>query len=496
MNNNNIQDTPVQLVILGATGDLTTRKLMPALYNLYIDKFLPKEFFIWGIARNNISCANLKTEYWEGLNSYSRRKPEQASWDEFAKTIDYTNGDLLDDKLYVQIDQKLSDWKKSTGGKGVVIFYLAISPVLFAPVVERIGQYKLKNDREKVRFIFEKPFGNSPESASELNKSISKVLKENQIFRIDHYLGKETVQNILAFRFANAFFEPLWNRNYIDWVQISGLEDMGVEERGGYYDGAGALRDMIQNHIIQLMCMIAMEPPITFEPDEIRNKKVDVLKAIRFITEEQVHQYAIRGQYGAKGDIKGYRQEDNVKPDSKTETYAAVKFYIDNWRWEDVPFYVRTGKMLAEKSSMIVIKFKRTPIFAFPKENYKVWESNFLIIHISPQMDINLSFYAKEPGQDMKLKKVDMVFDFHEELRAATPEAYEHLIFDVIENDPTLFMRMDQVELSWRAISSILKVWQTESPGGFPNYQPGSYGPTAADKLLAQDGNIWHNETK
>jgi glucose-6-phosphate 1-dehydrogenase len=341
----------------------------------------------------------------------------------------------------------------------------------------------------------EKPFGHDLESAHQLNQLLLGMFDEEQIYRIDHYLGKETVQNLLALRFANALFEPIWNRNYIDHVQITAAETVGVEGRGGYYEQSGALRDMVQNHILQLICMIAMEAPVSFEANEIRNKKVDVLRAIRRIGLEDVHQFASRGQYsegwmtGEK--VPGYRQEKSVSPSSVVETFAAVKFYIDNWRWQNIPFYVRTGKRLHEKTSIITIQFRPAPNYAFPPESAETWRPNRLTISIQPEMDIRLRFQAKRPGQSMTLNPVDMIFSYKDAYDGNEPEAYETLLLDIMEGNATLFMRSDQVEAAWKIIMPILEAWQNRLPVDFPNYAPDSWGPEDAEALIARDGHNW-----
>jgi glucose-6-phosphate 1-dehydrogenase len=321
------------------------------------------------------------------------------------------------------------------------------------------------------------------------------MFKEEQIYRIDHYLGKETVQNIIALRFANALFEPIWNNHYIEHIQITAAETVSVENRGSYYEGSGALRDMVQNHMLQLLCMVAMEAPVSFSADEIRNKKVDVLHAIRQIKKDEVQQYAVRGQYASgwvqKKETKAYRDEQGVKPDSSVETFAAVKFFIDNWRWKDVPFYVRTGKSLSEKTTMITVQFKEAPDYAFPEEASETWRRNRLTICIQPEMDIRIRFQAKTPGPHMTLQPVDMIFSYTKQYGDNQPEAYETLLQDVIEGDATLFMRGDQVVAAWQLIMPILEVWQARAPVDFPNYAPGSWGPEDAEALIAQDGHHW-----
>jgi glucose-6-phosphate 1-dehydrogenase len=332
-------------------------------------------------------------------------------------------------------------------------------------------------------------------SAHDLNKLLSGLFEEEQIFRIDHYLGKETVQNILAFRFANTLFEPIWNSNYIDHIQITAAETVGVEDRGGYYEQAGALRDMVQNHMLQLLCMVAMEAPTSFNGNEIRNKKVDVLNALRKIEPEQVHHLSVRGQYSSgwlKGtEVKSYRQEKNVDAHSPVETFVAAKFFIDNWRWQNVPFYIRTGKYLHEKTTLITVQFKDGPLYAFPREAAETWRPNRLIFSIQPHTDIRLRFQSKRPGPAMILNPVDMVFNYAEAFDEQEPEAYETLLEDVIEGNPTLFMRADQVEAAWNVITPILETWQKRSPVDFPNYAPDSWGPEDAEALIARDGRNW-----
>ncbi len=488
---------PTVFIIFGATGDLTYRKLMPALYNLMLDEMLPEVFSIIGIARSPMDQKELLSKLKKGAVKFSRRKVIEKQWDQLCANFEYLSGDFSESGLYEDINRAIINFQGKNIGKSNVVAYLAVAPNFFGPITKGLSGYPFIKKREHTRFVFEKPFGHDLISAIELNKSIMTVLREDQIYRIDHYLGKETVQNILAFRFANSLFEPLWNKNYIEWIQISSLEQVGLEGRGGYYDTSGALRDMIQNHMLQLMCMIAMEPPNSFDANEIRNKKSDVLRAVRKYNLEEVFENTIRGQYseGLKEgkEVPAYRNETNVDPQSNTETYAAVKLQLDTWRWEGVPFYIRTGKNLSQKTTSIAIKFKPAPNYSFPKEATSNWQSNFLVIHINPNMDINLSFQAKVPGQLMQLSKVNMEFNFEKELTANTPEAYEHLIYDVLEDDATLFMRSDQVEAAWQIINPILSAWQENKDRDFPNYKPGSNGPSRADELLAKNGHTWVN---
>lgn len=487
---------PTLIFIFGGSGDLNYRKLTPALFNLFIDGWMPEKFSIIGIARTDYSEEAYEQHLLEGINNFSRRKDNNGKWKDFAENhSSYISMDVGDAKAYEKISETVKQKEQEFGEHPNIIFYMAVAPQLVPVIVKNLGAVKSCSNRKQTRIVIEKPFGHDLESAKEMNKLLSDIFEEEQIYRIDHYLGKETVQNILALRFANALFEPIWNSNYIDHVQITAAETVGVEGRGGYYEGSGALRDMIQNHILQLLCMIGMEAPVSFDANEIRNKKVDVLNALRRIKKEEVYHYAVRGQYGEgwmHGEkVVGYRQEKDVSPDSQTETFAAVKFYIDNWRWQDVPFYVRTGKHLHEKTTILTIQFKLAPSFAFPLEAAETWRPNRLTISIQPEMNIGLRFQAKRPGQEMILSPVDMVFNYKDVYGDSEPEAYETLLYDVMEGDATLFMRADQVEAAWAVVMPILEVWQERTPLYFPNYSPDSWGPEDAEALIARDGHNW-----
>ena len=487
---------PTIIVIFGGSGDLTWRKLMPALYNLYLDKWLPEKFVIIGLGRDNMPDGQFIKRLYEGVSKFSRSgKPKKNEWDKFSKNISYKGADFNTAGIYTELKKEIAVIEKQWQTISNRLFYMAIPPQMIEVVSTRIGKAGLAENKKKSRLVIEKPFGRDLESAKNLNKKLGEIFDECQIYRIDHYLGKETVQNIMAFRFANALFEPIWNRNYIDHVQVTVSEQLGVEDRGGYYETAGALRDMIQNHLLQLACLIAMEPPVSFNADEVRNRKVDVLHAIRKISHSDVHHFAVRGQYGEgwiEGNkVKAYRDEKGVAPNSNTETFAALKFFIDNWRWQDVPFYLRTGKRMNETISVITIQFKPVPHQTFPQESVENWQPNKLILNIQPDMGIRLRFQAKRPGLNMQLTPVDMLFDYSNSYTTGTPEAYETLLLDVIEGDATLFMRADQVEAAWEILMPVIDTWNANPSVNFPNYAAGMQGPEDAEALIARDGKSW-----
>ncbi len=485
--------------IFGGSGDLNFRKLSPALYNLFLDGYLPEQFDVAGIGRSDYNDDTFRERLLDGIQEFSRRKNgSDNAWATFAPHVGYLRMDGGDAAAYHLIADRVKAREAEWGTPANIIFYMSVAPQLVPGIATNLSQLPFCGDKSRVRIVVEKPFGHDLQSARDLNALLLSHFAEEQIYRIDHYLGKETVQNILALRFANTLFEPIWNHNYVEYVQLTAAETVGLEGRGGYYEGSGALRDMIQNHLLQLLCMVAMEPPTSFEADEIRNKKVDVLHAIRRIAPETVDQIAVRGQYGA-GEEDGkqtpaYRQEKGVKPDSMTETFAAVTFFCDNWRWEGTPFYVRTGKHLAAKSSVITVQFRPAPHYAFPNEAAKNWQHNCLIISIQPDMNIRLRFQAKRPGQTLTLDPVEMEFNYNTSFKDQQPEAYETLLLDVMAGDATLFMRADQVDEAWQIVMPILDHWAAQTdPADMPTYAPGTWGPDEVNALIEHDGFSWMN---
>ena len=491
-----IKSPPTIFIIFGATGDLNSRKVTPALYNLFLDKWLPDQFAIIGTGRSKLTDEDFRARLLEGVNEHSRNgKVVKTKWEAFAANIFYQVADVNDAKTYREFGPRIQQYAVEWQQAPQVVFYLAVAPNFFAIIAENIAKNKLAENPALTRIVVEKPFGHDLESAKSLNQLLSTNFEEEQIYRIDHYLGKETVQNIMAFRFANSILEPIWNRNYIEHVQISVTEQLGVEDRGDYYEGAGALRDMVQNHVLQLLCLIAMETPINFNAEEVRNRKVEVLRAMRRFTAEEVRLMTVRGQYSGgwmEGkEVVGYREENKVDPQSNTETFTAFKFFVDNWRWNGVPFYVRTGKRLHQSASIISIQFRDVPHRVFPEGAADNWQQNRLIISIQPEMSIRLQLQAKRPGLDMILNTVDMVFNYEGTYSSEAPEAYETLLLEIMMGDQTLFMRADQVEAAWELLMPVLNSWESKKSLSFPNYSADSWGPEIAEALIARDGFHW-----
>jgi glucose-6-phosphate 1-dehydrogenase len=486
------------VVIFGASGDLTRRKLLPALWNLHVENRLPDGFSVVGVARTPKTDESFREEAREAVAKHSRFKEvDPASWDRFAPGLSYLSGQYDDPATYEELKGRLRALCRERRSCGNHLFYLSTPPSGYEEIVHQLGEAGLAARGEEggwSRIIVEKPFGRDLESAHRLNSKLNSVFQERQIYRIDHYLGKETVQNLLVFRFANGIFEPVWNHRYVDHVQISVAEELGVEGRGAYYEEAGALRDMVQNHLLQVMCLIAMEPPVRYDDRAVRNEKVKILEAIRPISTDEAPLWTARGQYSAgvmKGTpVPGYKEEPGVAPDSGTETYAAVKFLVDNWRWAGVPFYLRTGKRLPSRVTEVTIHFRRAPQLLFRDFGDEAPERNVLTLRIQPNEGIGLRFGVKVPGTGMDIRPVAMEFDYCREFQAEPPEAYERLLLDCMLGEITLFSRDDWMELSWELIDPVLSAWAAEK-GPLPQYPAGSWGPAEADALLERDGRAW-----
>jgi glucose-6-phosphate 1-dehydrogenase len=499
---------PCAVVIFGATGDLTRRKLLPALYRLTQQRLVPNEFAIVGASRQPLSDDDFRSQMKAAVAEFGPDDSlDETTWQSFAKRIFYIAGDFNDAALYAKAKTKLDEVDSEFDTQGNRIFYLATAPDFFGLIAQQLGEAGIARPgtgaqtgssagtqrKSWTRIIVEKPFGHDLESAQGLNKTLAAVFDESQIYRIDHYLGKETVQNLLVFRFANSIFEPLWNRQYIDHIQIANAETLGVEGRGGYYEKAGALRDMIQNHVFQVTSLIAMEPPVSLSANGVRDEKIKAMQSARSLLADQIDEFAVRGQYGpgtVLGDtVPSYRKEPGVDPHSSTETFAALKLYFDNWRWAGVPFYIRSGKRLQKRVTEIAIQFKEVPHRLFTQSDSPLLP-NVLVIRIQPNEGISLRFAAKLPGQALRIRPVNMDFRYGSSFGVKPPEAYERLLLDCMLGDSTLYARRDMVERGWEIVTPILEAWKEPAPD-FPNYEAGSWGPQAAFELIQRDGREW-----
>jgi glucose-6-phosphate 1-dehydrogenase len=482
---------PTTMVIFGGTGDLSHRKLLPAIYNLAHEGALPERFNLIAVSRSDIAHDDYRTMARESIEKYSRRKPDPQVLEKLLEQVRYVPGVFDDDSVYEKLDETLKQFDKEAGIDFNRLFYLSTSPAFFAVIIGKLGEHGLnRHEHSEVRVVIEKPFGTRLAEALELNRQVLSELDESQVFRIDHYLGKETVQNMLAFRFANGLFEPIWNRNYIDYVQITAAEDLGVGSRAGYYDTSGALRDLVENHMMQLLALLAMEPPVTFTADDVRDEKVKVLHAIKPVDPAT---QTVRARYTAgmaEGkEVPGYLEEEDVPPDSQTETYAALRLEVDNWRWAGVPIYMRTGKRLARKVTEIAITLKPVPHLAFESQGSVGVQPNQLVLTMQPNEGVSLSLGAKIPGTRMRIRPVNMEFLYGTAFLSQSPEAYERLILDAMRGDATLFTRDDEVEAQWRIIDPILESWSKGEPP-LMDYPAGSAGPAEADALL-EPGDRW-----
>ncbi|MBI4525988.1 MAG: glucose-6-phosphate dehydrogenase [Deltaproteobacteria bacterium] len=491
---------PCAMIIFGASGDLTRRKLMPALYSLALQRRLPDGFCVIGSARSRMTDEMFRERMRAAASEFSPGGlRDERVWEDFARRLYYVSGAYEDPEAYQQLSEFMAKFEREHGTRGNRIFYLSTPPDLYGPIIRQMAAAGLAGRANRsegwTRIVIEKPFGSDLETAKKLNREVHEVFDENQVYRIDHYLGKETVQNILVFRFGNAIFEPIWNRRYVDHVQVVAAETVGVENRGGYYEKAGVLRDMFQNHLFQLLCLTAMEAPVAFAADAVHQEKLKVLQAVCPISPEGVNDFAVRGQYGegmiGGRQVKAYRQEPDARPDSRTETYAALKLFIDSWRWQGVPFYLRSGKRLAKKVTEVAIQFKQPPLLLFKACPVDKLGPNVLVLRIHPEEGISLRFEVKVPGDEVCVSSMSLDFSYQEAFGSDPADAYETLLIDCMRGDATLFTRHDWIELSWRILDPVLKYWAEKEPQGFPNYPAGSWGPPEADAMIGRDGLQW-----
>jgi glucose-6-phosphate 1-dehydrogenase len=488
---------PCVLVLFGATGDLAHRKVIPAMYHLWRNNLLPHEFVLVAVGRREYEDEAFRDEVHTSLEQFSRVLPlDEPAWRSFSKRIQYFRCDFSDPAGFDRMATRLDEIDADEGTRGNRLLYLATQPSQFAEIVGQVGRVGLDHERHDGgwrRVIIEKPFGHDLDSAKRLNREVGKVFRESQVYRIDHYLGKETVRNLLVFRFGNGIFEPLWNRRYVDHVQITVAESIGIENRGAFYEETGAVRDVLQNHLLQLVSLVAMEPPATFEANALRDEKVKVLRAIGTHPGGRAHE-VVRGQYGpgwvAATPVPGYRQEADVDPSSETETYVAAKLTIDDWRWSGVPFYVRTGKRLPKRSTEIAIQFREVPHHLF-RDTSAEPDANLLAMRIQPDEGIMLRFGAKVPGLGLDVRSVTMDFTYGSAFNVDSPDAYETLILDALQGDASLFTRADEVEEAWGIVDPFIDAWAAAGPPDFPNYEAGTWGPEAADEMLAREGHRW-----